>query len=166
MSPRTLLGNNGFWRAFPCFLLIFHHFQRVPMAQVLGRLKLDGRAKPLRPGSALHAVTPLQNLAKTLVFIRFYKGFLQGLGKNAKSNFSHASAGFELFGGNASFDQRKPRPNTKNVEFLLKNTNQNSIFLHFRALRARKFFEFRALRARNSLIFFTFCDGMLFATKK
>ena len=53
------------------------------MTQVLGQLKLDRRAKPLRPGSALHAVAPLHHLAKTLVFIRFYKGFLQGLGKRS-----------------------------------------------------------------------------------
>ena len=63
------------------------------MAQVLGWLKLDGRAKPVRPGSALHTVAPLQNLAKTLVFIRFYKGFLQGLEKMPNPAFRAQAAG-------------------------------------------------------------------------
>ena len=63
------------------------------MAQVLERLKRDGRAKPVRPGSALHAVAPLQNLAKTLVFIRFYKGFLQGLEKMPNPAFPAQAAG-------------------------------------------------------------------------
>ena len=93
--------------------MVLTAFPRAPMAQVLGWLKLDCRAKPVRLGSALYAVPPLQNLAKTLVFIRFYKGFLQGLGKSVKSSFPRASGGFELFGRNASFDKPKPRPNTK-----------------------------------------------------
>ena len=63
------------------------------MTQVLGRLKLDGRAKPVRPGGALHDVTPLQNLAKTLVFIRFYKGFMRGLEKMSNPAFRAQAAG-------------------------------------------------------------------------
>ena len=69
------------------------------MTQVLGRLKLDGRAKPVRPGGALHDVTPLQNLAKTLVFIRFYKGFLQGLGKMSNPAFHARAAGSSSLAG-------------------------------------------------------------------
>ena len=54
----------------------------------------------------------------------------------------------------------------KNAILAQKCNRKCFIFLHFWALRARKLFEFWALRAQNSLIFFTFCDGWNFATKK